>query len=218
MAASSSENTESLYARLFAKVYDPVMHKLEERLLLSRRQALIVQVSGVGLEVGAGTGVNFPLYPNGVRVLAVEPSGAMLKQAAKQLDGTAAEIELLETGVNDAALEERLSAESLDFIVCTLVLCTIPDLQGALTRFHRWLRPGGQLLVMEHIHDSRQPQRWLQQQFTPVWKKIAEGCHLNRATDQLLKTAGFYPVEEAYINTTFVPFYWAVLKKDAPTI
>ncbi|HKK80527.1 MAG TPA: class I SAM-dependent methyltransferase [Phaeodactylibacter sp.] len=214
MPTSTSDHPESFYARLFAKAYDPVMRKLEERLLFSRRQALIGQVSGSVLEVGAGTGINFPLYPSGSEVLAIEPSAAMLQRAARRLEshGTAGEIKLLQAGINDEALDRRIAPHSLDFIVCTLVLCTIPDLEVAINRFQKWLRPGGRLLVMEHIHDSRQPQRWLQHQFTPVWKRMAEGCHLNRATDQLLKSAGFQALEEQYVNTRFVPFYWAVLK------
>ena len=214
MSTSSSDHPESFYARLFAKAYDPVMGQLEERLLFSRRQALIGQVSGKVLEVGAGTGINFPLYPSGSQVLAIEPSAAMLQRAARRLEdqGTAGEIELLQAGINDEALYRRIAPHSLDFIVCTLVLCTIPDLEAALDRFRTWLQPGGRLLVMEHIHDDRQPQRWLQHHFTPVWKRLAEGCHLNRATDQLLKAAGFRAIEEQYIHTRFVPFYWAVLE------
>ena len=214
MSTSSSDHPESFYARLFAKAYDPVMHQLEERLLFSRRQALIGQVSGKVLEVGAGTGINFPLYPSGSEVLAIEPSAAMLQRAARRLEdqGTAGEIELLQAGINDEALYKRIAPHSLDFIVCTLVLCTIPDLEAALERFQEWLRPSGRLLVLEHIHDYRQPQRWLQHQFTPIWKRMAEGCHLNRSTDQLLKSAGFQALEEQYINTRFVPFYWAVLE------
>ncbi|NBC07509.1 MAG: methyltransferase domain-containing protein [Bacteroidetes bacterium] len=217
MPTSSSDHPESFYARLFAKAYDPVMRQLEERLLFSRRQALIGQVSGKGLEVGAGTGVNFPLYPSGSDVLAIEPSEAMLRQAARRLDqyGSAGEIKLMKAGINDSALDKQIAPHSLDFLVCTLVLCTIPDLEVALDRFRTWLRPGGRLLVMEHIHDDRQPQRWLQHKFTPVWKRLAEGCHLNRATDQLLKSAGFRAIEEQYIHTRFVPFYWAVLEPPA---
>lgn len=217
MPTSSSDHPESFYARLFAKAYDPVMRQLEERLLFSRRQALIGQVSGKVLEVGAGTGVNFPLYPSGSDVLAIEPSEAMLRQAARRLDhyGAAGEIKLMKAGINDSALDKQIAPHSLDFLVCTLVLCTIPDLEVALDRFRTWLRPGGRLLVMEHIHDDRQPQRWLQHKFTPVWKRLAEGCHLNRATDQLLKSAGFRAIEEQYIHTRFVPFYWAVLEPPA---
>lgn len=213
MPTPSSDPTESFYARLFAKVYDPVMRQLEERLLFSRRQALIGQASGSGLEVGAGTGINFPLYPSGSKVLAIEPSAAMLQRAARRLEahGTAGEIELLQAGINDEVLYRRIAPHSLDFIVCTLVLCTIPDLEAALERFRRWLRPNGRLLVIEHIHDYRQPQRWLQHQFTPIWKRMAEGCHLNRSTDQLLQSAGFQALEAQYLNTRFVPFYWAVL-------
>ncbi len=206
---------ESFYARLFAKAYDPVMERLEERLLLSRRQELLGNVAGKVLEVGSGTGVNFPLYAPEAQVLAVEPSAAMMGRARRKLEEVpvVADIELVQASLEAPELEQRIAPESLDYIVCTLVLCTVPDLTDALSRFQRWLRPGGRLLAMEHIHDSRQPQKWLQQKFTPLWKHMAEGCHLNRPTDRLLKEAGFRPVREDYLHTKWIPFYWAVLEK-----
>ncbi|MDV7400443.1 methyltransferase domain-containing protein, partial [Arthrospira platensis SPKY1] len=78
-----------------------------------------------------------------------------------------AQIELLEAGLGDEALRQRLAPGSLDAIICTLVLCTLPDLPRAFELFRQWLRPEGQLLVLEHIHDQRQPQRTLQSALNP---------------------------------------------------
>jgi len=217
MPKYNPRDSESLYARLIARIYDPVMQRLEERLLLAHRQELLARVRGQVLEVGVGTGINLPLYSERAQVLGIEPSAAMLSRARSRMEQTpiTAEVELLEAGIEEEVLDERLAPGSLDYIVCTLVLCTIPELEKALQRFQAWLRPGGQLLAMEHIHDSRQPQRWLQQNFTPIWRQLAEGCHLNRPTDQLLKEAGFIARNEHYIMTRWVPFYWAVLEKPA---
>lgn len=203
----------SLYARLVARFYDPVMRGMEERFLREKRRQLLTGTSGRILEVGAGTGANFELYPPGAEVLAIEPSGAMMRHARKKLNKlkSGARIELLEAGVEERRVAEAVPAGGFDFIVCTLVLCTVPDLKGAIRRFRQWLRPGGQLLVIEHIHDNRQPNRWLQSAVTPAWKHLAEGCHLDRPTDELLKTGGFRVVEEAYFYR-WVPFYWGRLE------
>lgn len=217
MPKYNSRDSESLYSRFFARMYDPVMQRLEKQLLLSHRQELLAQVQGQVLEVGVGTGINLPLYSERAKVLAIEPSAAMLGRARARMEQTPviAEVELMEAGIGDAALDERIAPGTIDCIVCTLVLCTIPELEAALQRFQTWLRPGGRLLAMEHIHDSRQPQRWLQQNFAPFWRQLAEGCHLNRPTDRLLKEAGFIARVEHYITTRWVPFYWAVLEKPA---
>jgi SAM-dependent methyltransferase len=215
MSRSNAKQPDTLYTRLFAKLYNPVMEKLEARLLMDMRRALLTQAHGRVLEVGAGTGVNFPLYDASAQVLAIEPAQAMAKQAAALLQELKApHIQLLEAGVGDAEVSAQLGEDMLDTIVSTLVLCTIPDLEQALQHFRKWLRPGGQLLVLEHIHDDRQPQRWIQSAVTPVWKHLAEGCYLNRRTDELLKDYGFAVETEDYHYTRWVPFYSAVLRME----
>lgn len=209
----NAKQPDTLYSRLFAKLYNPVMERLEDRLLMDMRRSLLAQAHGKVLEVGAGTGVNFPLYDTSAQVLAIEPAQAMARQAAAALSQLGApHIQLLEAGIGDSEVAARLGENTLDTIVSTLVLCTIPDLERALWHFREWLRPGGQLLVLEHIHDDRQPQRWIQSAVTPVWKHLAEGCYLNRRTDELLKDYGFEVEEEDYHYTRWVPFYTAVLR------
>lgn len=215
MKHANAKQPDSWYSRLFAKLYNPVMTRVEERLLMHMRQSLLRKARGRVLEVGAGTGVNFSLYPKGTAILAIEPSQAMASRARQALQQVQTpDIRLLEAGVGDAAVDDQLKAKGVDTIVATLVLCTIPDLEQALRDFQRWLRPGGQLLVLEHIHDDRQPQRWLQSALAPAWKRLAEGCCLNRPTDQLLREEGFRPVSEDYHYTPWVPFYTAVLEKE----
>lgn len=213
MKAPNAKQADTLYTRLFARLYDPVMEKLEARFLMNMRQSLLQHAEGSVLEVGAGTGVNFPLYRKDAKVLAIEPAQAMAAQAQMVLQNMdASHIRLLEAGVGDTSVTAELDENALDTIVSTLVLCTIPDLEQALQSFQYWLRPGGQLLVLEHIHDDRQPQRWIQSAMTPAWKHLAEGCYLNRRTDELLKDYGFEVVKEDYHYTRWVPFYTAVLR------
>lgn len=212
---SSPTPRDTLYDRLLAWVYDPVMRQAEQRFLQKRRRELLSGIRGKVLEVGAGTGINFPLYPPDASVLAIEPSGAMLNRARQRLaDHPApASIQLLQTGVEDPTLREHVPGEGFDSIVLTLVLCTLPDPDQALRHFHQWLRPGGRLHVLEHIASDRQPARAIEHAATPVWKHLAGGCHLNRPTDHLLREAGFTPEWEAYYRKGMT-FYQGVLSRS----
>ena len=190
----------NLYAKVFARFYDKALQRAEDKVLAERRRALLSGLKGNILEVGAGTGVNFQFYPKDANVLALEPSPFMLKQALEKKKDNG-HIRLLQSFVEDAMIQ----SESMDTIVCTLVLCTIPDPKKALQFFYQWLKPGGKLIVLEHI---RSPVSWrgsVQDILTPAWKVIGEGCHLNRNTDHMIKQTGFQTLEEDYFSYLF---YW----------
>ena len=158
---TNQASPDTLYARLFAHLYNPIMHGPEQGYLLEKRRKLLQRAKGKVLEVGAGTGINLPLYPQEAEVLAIEPSAAMLNYASKA-GPFEASIRLMQAGIGDAEVAQARPAGGYDFIVTTLVLCTIPDLEAAIRLMSSWLKPGGQLLVMEHIHDERPSARWLQ--------------------------------------------------------
>lgn len=206
-------NHDSLYARLFARIYNPVMRSTELAHLLKKRKALLSEVRGKVLEIGVGTGANLPLYPAEAELLAIEPSSSMLKYARKLLESGSvrAKVQLMQAGIEDAQVAEAAPDEGYDFIVSTLVLCTVPNQEAAIRQIRAWLKPEGRLLVLEHIQDGRQPHRWIQRAITPVWKRLGEGCHLDRPTDKLLKENGFRAVQEQYF-TQWLPFYWAILE------
>jgi len=199
------------YSRLIARIYDPFMARMETRVLQKRRRHLLAAIEGTVLEIGAGTGINFPFYPPDVTVIATEPSPAMRSKAEQKLAGAVfpASIQLLPYGVEDKALEVRLPIEGVDAIVCTLVLCTIPDPVAAITQFQRWLKPGGKLIVLEHLVSEKPHLRRLQHLVNPAWKFMAEGCNLNRSTDLLLRQQGFRPDWEQYF-TKGMRFYQAI--------
>ncbi len=192
----------SLYNKLFARIYDPFMAAAERKKLGSWRRRLISPLQGQVLEVGAGTGVNFPFYRPGVEVLAVDPSKEMLAFAKKKKAALLSKvsIELLPYGIGDPKLDEHIKPASLDAVVATLVLCTIPDPQEAFKRFHTWLKPSGKLLILEHIHAQNPLRRGLEKAINPLWKVLAEGCHLTRDTDLFLREAGFEAVSESYFH------------------
>ena len=210
MCKSNKARPDTFYSRQIARSYDRFMCKMEERVLLPKRRALLENLEGNVLEVGIGTGVNLPLYPRKVNLLGIEPSAEMLIHAQKKLASTppAASITLIKAGIGDEAVAQAMPTEGWDAIVCTLVLCTIPDPLAAIQLFKDWLKPGGQLIVLEHILNTQQPNKFFYHLLNPFWKLFSEGCNINRPTDQLLKDAGFRPIVEEYFSTR-IPFYLA---------
>ena len=162
--------------------YDLVVGVLERRGLSERRRALLSCASGRVLELGAGTGLNFPLYPPGIELTAVEPDASMRRRALARAGGRARVLagDALSLGFPDA---------SFDTVVFTLVLCSVPDVERALEEAVRVLAPGGRLVLLEHVRPSGLLGRaadWL----TPVWKLCAGGCRLNRDPRPALERLG----------------------------
>ena len=201
----------NLYAKVFASFYDRAAQKAEAKVLAERRKALLSGLQGNILEVGAGTGVNFPFYAKYANVLAIEPSPYMLRQAQEKKKERE-NIGLLQASVETCYSDKVIQKSSLDVVVCTLVLCTIPDPQQALTYFHSWLKPDGKLIVLEHILSRVSWKARIQDVVTPAWKIIGEGCHLNRKTDQMIRQAGFQILNEDYFSYK-VLWYQGVFRK-----
>ena len=187
----------AIYKRFFAQIYDPVVYDFEKS-LFEKRRALLSNLKGTVLGVGEGTGINFKFYPKEIDVIAVEPSKAMLKKARKK--NKYGNISFHNLGINDPELDNIIQERSIDAIVCTLVLCTISDPEKALLNFKKWLKPNGKLIVLEHIHATKQINKAFQNFVNPVWKVFADGCNLNRNTDLLINEAGFVPVKEEYFK------------------
>lgn len=153
-----------------------------------QRRKIIPQARGVVLEIGAGGGRNLALYDTSKveRVIALEPDREMTRRGrARTPDGL--QIEWLESGAEAA----RLPAGSLDTIVTTYTLCTIPDAIGALRGLRRALRPEGRLLFCEHgLAPDAEVRTW-QKRIEPVWRPLAGGCHLTRDIEALIAEAGW---------------------------
>lgn len=187
------------YQKIFAAKYDQFMNGIEEELSSLRRE-LISDLKGNILEIGAGTGINFQFYTPEAKVTAIEPSEFMLAKAKPKV-GTK-NINIIQTGVGEKEHDDLFDENQFDAIVCTLVLCTIPNPERALHQFKKWLKPTGKLLVMEHIKSEKKFNGVLQGIANPVWKVIGDGCNLNRNTDQLIKNAGFRPLKDGYFKRT----------------
>jgi len=120
-------------------------------------------------------------------VIALDPSPKLLSMAEKAISGVSLPVELLRSSAEAIPLAD----ESVDTLVTTWTLCSIPDVARALSEMRRVIKPAGRLLFVEHGR-ANDPNvlRW-QDRLTPIWRRIAGGCHLNRAIGQLIEDAGF---------------------------
>jgi ubiquinone/menaquinone biosynthesis C-methylase UbiE len=164
------------------------------KLLLPYRQRVIGGATGRVLEIGVGSGLNLPLYSDGVeevigidispQLLAMAERAASLQSQRRQL-----RVQLIEASAEN--LPSTIADGSVDTVVVTWALCSIPNVEAALAEAHRVLRRNGSLRFVEH---GRSPDtsvaRW-QDRLTPLWTRCSGGCRLNRKTDDLLQSAGF---------------------------
>jgi ubiquinone/menaquinone biosynthesis C-methylase UbiE len=158
----------------------------------AERARCIPSAGGLVLEVGVGSGLNLPFYGPGVqRLYGLDPSAELIAMARRRAGRVVFPVEFLE----GSAEAIPLATGAVDCVVTTWTLCTIPGPTRALREMRRVLRPAGRLLFVEH---GRSPDprivRW-QDRLTPLWRRIAGGCHLNRPIDRLLAEGGFDVVE-----------------------
>ena len=174
-----------------ATIYDGFMRKTEAAGLGDWRRELLATAGGDVLEVGAGTGVNLPCYGPAVhRLVLTEPDRrmrALLEKRAAATRPADARLEVL------AASVERLPFDdaAFDAVVATLVLCSVGDPAGALAEVRRVLRPGGRFYFLEHVASEDVGRLRWQQRIEPLWKRVADNCHLARRTEQAIAEAGF---------------------------
>jgi ubiquinone/menaquinone biosynthesis C-methylase UbiE len=154
-----------------------------------RRRALEGLVGRV-VELGAGDGANFALYPKTVtEVIAIEPEPRFRQQAAQAAREASVPIRV-EPGTAEAL---PLGDASVDAVLASLVLCTVPDQAAALAEAHRVLRPRGELRFYEHVHADRQPLRTILEiaDRSRIWPTLGGGCHPTRDTLAAIEAAGF---------------------------
>jgi ubiquinone/menaquinone biosynthesis C-methylase UbiE len=175
---------------LTAFFYDRFMAKTEEACLGEWRHGLLRQVSGEVLEVGAGTGASIKFYSDNVtRLVLTEPDKHMRRLLKEKVNNH----NPANVAVSSGAAEQIEAAdESFDYVVASLVCCSVKDLSVCLGEIRRVLRPGGSLVFLEHVAaaDGSRIRRW-QNRFSPIWKTFMGNCHLNRETEQAIVAEGF---------------------------
>lgn len=172
---------------------DQVVPRVVDRLLGGRavdevRARVCRNLSGEVLEIGFGSGRNLPLMPSSVTtVFAVDPSQTGRRLAADRIAASPIEVVWVGEGGEDLPLDDH----SVDHALSTWTLCTIPDVDAALSEVRRVLRPDGRFHFVEHglSPDARTARR--QRRLTPLQRRIAGGCHLDRSIDELVEAAGF---------------------------
>jgi len=173
-------------------------------LLGDRKRSLFVGHPGEVVEIGPGVGANFRYLSPETRVIAVEPNpqmhGALRARAARH----GVSVDLVERSADDTGLPD----DSVDWVVSTLVLCTVTDPAATLSEIRRILRPGGRFVFIEHVAAS--PGSWLrriQELLRRPWQWFFEGCHTHRDTLLEIRRAGFsnVRVEHKTLTSPFVP-------------
>jgi SAM-dependent methyltransferase len=178
---------DSAWARAFALLYDPFVWVGERAGLRAHRKQLLSRARGRTLEIGSGTGLNLPHYPDDLDDLVLaEPDTAMRARLEKKLNRSGRLTRLIDASAEHLPFPDG----SVDTVVSTLVLCTVDAPDAALREIARVLRPDGQLLFLEHVRsESATLARW-QDRLARPWRRFAQGCRCNRATAELIVTCG----------------------------
>lgn len=161
--------------------------------LVPLRRRLVAPARGDVLEIGIGGGANLPFYGRGVRrLVGVDPSPRLLARARERAAWMPFPVLLHEGGAEELPFADA----SFDVVVSAWTLCSIPDVERALAEVRRVLRPGGVFRFVEHGLCGADPRTaaW-QYRLTPLWRRVAGGCHLDRPVDRLLERAGLAPEE-----------------------
>lgn len=157
--------------------------------ILEERQRWVPRAHGEVLELGVGSGLNLAFYDRArvAKVTGIDPSAPLLARAAPRARAAAVPVELIAGSAEALPFADR----AFDSVVVTYTLCSIDDPVRALAEVRRVLRPGGELVFVEHgLARDRGTQRW-QRALTPMWRRVGGGCRLDRDVPAILRDAGF---------------------------
>lgn len=158
-------------------------------LLMKLRAQYVPQAQGRVLEIGIGTGLNLSYYDkDSVELTGLDPAAELTGHAQARAEELQLPVNMLGVSGESIPAEDK----TFDALVCTWTLCSIPNVTTALKEMHRVVKPGAKLYFIEHgASPDEKVARW-QKRIEPVWKRIAGGCHLTRAADELIADAGFH--------------------------
>lgn len=181
-----------------------------------QRDKIVPLAKGIVLDIGIGSGLNIPFYNKSKidYLYGLDPSEELIKLAKPVAKKNEFEIEFLQCGAEAIPLPDN----SIDTVLITYTMCTIPDIKLSNSEIMRVLKAEGQLLFCEHgLAPDKNIAKW-QRRINPIWSKIAGGCNLNRDIPKLITSSGFkiLNIEEMYLPSTpkFAGYnYWGVAKK-----
>jgi ubiquinone/menaquinone biosynthesis C-methylase UbiE len=168
------------------RFYDWCVGFSERRGLTERRRALVGDLGGDVLEIGAGTGLNLDHYREASRVVALEPDASMAARLRARAGAAAVPVEVIEARAEELPFPDQ----SFDHVVTTLVLCSTGDVSAVLGEIRRVLRPAGSFAFLEHVRGEGRLARW-QDRLAPLHARLAGGCKPNRDTAAAIEAAGF---------------------------
>ena len=178
----------SIREKLGAALYDAMMKGPERAGLQHWRRDLLDQARGTVLEIGVGTGANIANYPPEVdRLIAVEPNLAMARRIDVDEFSGSGGVEVVEAYAGDLPVDDA----SVETVVATLVLCSVPDSSAALAEIRRVLTDEGRFLFLEHVAAEDDTTRKWQDRIDPLWNWCTGDCHMNRRTEAEIRDAGF---------------------------
>lgn len=183
----SNKEVENQMVKWFSHYYDIMMSPLEQRGMREIRELLLSKATGKVLEIGSGTGLNFPHYKNAEEIIAIEPDSYMRSKSMTRLKESNIPIRVIDCGAERMPFPDN----SFDTAVGTLVFCTIPNPKMALQEIKRVCKPDAKILLFEHVRLDHPLIGRIQDWVTPLWKHLCDGCHLNRNTIDVLKQEGF---------------------------
>jgi ubiquinone/menaquinone biosynthesis C-methylase UbiE len=170
--------------RIFPRIMDMVLSTGE---FTELRKSLLAEVSGDVFEIGFGTGLNLPHYPSNVkRITTVDPNSGARRLAERRIAQSG--IEVVHLPLNGEHLE--LPDESFNSVVCTFTLCSIADVDSAMSEMRRILRSGGRMYFVEHGLSDDPRIQWWQHKLNPLNKIVGDGCHLNRIPTTTISNSG----------------------------
>jgi ubiquinone/menaquinone biosynthesis C-methylase UbiE len=185
---------------IFARFYDAYMFPQELWGVRRRRRWVVGQAVGTTLELGVGTGLNFPHYGRVPRLVAIDPDPAMLRRARQRLD-QAPVLPALIRGTGEM-LPFRTGA--FDTVISTLVFASIPNPSAAAAEVRRVLKADGRLRFFEHFRSAQPLLAGFQDAVTPLWRRLFGGCEPNRDVVRILQQAGFEMLEVVKFHRTFL--------------
>jgi ubiquinone/menaquinone biosynthesis C-methylase UbiE len=192
---------DGLYKRFFAWLVSRLQEHYGDD-IDDRKRRMLAATHGRVVEIGAGAGANMRFYPPGVELLLIEPNRHMHSYLRRESERLGRPVEVR------AGTAERMDVDagSADFVVCTLVLCSVGSQEASLREALRVLKPGGRFLFLEHVAapDGTQLRRW-QRRLRWLWRRIGDGCTLDRETWVAIEAAGFAALDIEHFDSRAIP-------------